>query len=147
MKISEEDLGKLTNLAEECCEVQKVVSKIIRFGWDSHHPDDPDKTPNIIRLAHEVGNVLAMIDIVDLPKEEVLLGVRMKKDGIKKHGLMAEDVEEEEEEDSPDDKLNNAYYECKAYIRMGALNDGMIADIAHDFGVTVKAIKKRIGWD
>jgi len=144
MKISEEDLGILTNLAEECCEVQKVVSKIIRFGWDSHHPDDPDRTPNIIRLAHEVGNVLAMIDIVDLPKEEVLLGVRMKKDGIKKHGLMAEDVEEYDP-DGPD--LEGAWAECQAYIRMGALDEGMIDDIAHSNKVTKKALMKRLDWD
>lgn len=88
MKITEEELGKLTNLAEECAEVQQMVSKIIRFGWDSHHPEDPERTPNIVRLAREVGNILAVIDIMDLPEDEILIGVGMKRDGLKKHGLI-----------------------------------------------------------
>lgn len=91
MKISEEELGILTNLAEECAEVQQMVSKIIRFGWDSYHPQDTNKTPNIVRLANEVGNLLAMLDIINLPEDEISIGVRMKKDGLLKYGLMEGD--------------------------------------------------------
>jgi len=139
MKVTEEQLGILTNLSEECAEVQQVVCKIIRFGWDSYHPDDPDKTPNIIRLANEIGNLLHMVDIVDVPEDEIMVGVQMKKEGIKKHGMILTDEKDED--------LERAWAECQAYIETGALDEGMIADIAHDHDITAIALTRRIGWD
>lgn len=46
----------LSLLQEECAEVIQAVSKIRRFGWDSYHPNDPQKT-NRVLLEDEVGDV------------------------------------------------------------------------------------------
>ena len=35
---------RLAMLAEECAEVIQVVGKILRHGYDSHHPSDPSTT-------------------------------------------------------------------------------------------------------
>ena len=58
---TEREREALTILQEECAEVIKEVSKIMRFGWDSHHPDDP-VTTNRRLLEVEVGQLQHMID-------------------------------------------------------------------------------------
>lgn len=45
---------------EECAEVSQAISKIFRFGYDSEH----DGKTNKERLEEEVGDLLAMIDIM-----------------------------------------------------------------------------------
>jgi NTP pyrophosphatase (non-canonical NTP hydrolase) len=51
-------------LIEECSEVSQAITKIFRFGWDSCHPTvSPNKT-NKQHLIEELGDVLALIDIV-----------------------------------------------------------------------------------
>lgn len=32
----------LVTISEECAEIQKAVSKALRFGLENHHPDQPD---------------------------------------------------------------------------------------------------------
>ena len=49
-------------LQEECAEVIQAVSKIRRFGMDNLKPGKP-KT-NREHLAEEIGDVMAMIDIL-----------------------------------------------------------------------------------
>ena len=51
-------------LQEECAEVILAISKIKRFGWDSVHPDGGPN--NRDRLAQELGDVEAMIDILTM---------------------------------------------------------------------------------
>lgn len=34
----------LVTVSEECAEIQKAVSKALRFGLGNHHPDEPDVT-------------------------------------------------------------------------------------------------------
>lgn len=48
----------LIRVIEECSKVIKVACKIDRFGWDNSHPDDPLKTPNIVLLRNEMGDVI-----------------------------------------------------------------------------------------
>jgi NTP pyrophosphatase (non-canonical NTP hydrolase) len=57
----------LTILQEECAEVIQNVSKIKRFGLNQAYED---QDTNRIKLQKEVGDVLAMIDI--LIEHEVL---------------------------------------------------------------------------
>ena len=58
-----EDLQlNLEILAEECAEVIQAKSKIIRFGINNYHPDN--EISNRTVLANELGDVLAMIDIL-----------------------------------------------------------------------------------
>lgn len=49
-------------LQEECSEVIQAVSKVIRFGWGSKHPERT-KT-NREELEEELGDLLAMYDIL-----------------------------------------------------------------------------------
>ena len=59
MNIDEE---LMTILMEECAEVQQIASKVMRFGWDSVHPEGGDD--NRTRLAKEIGDLTQMIDIL-----------------------------------------------------------------------------------
>ena len=47
---------------EECAEVTQAISKIFRFGFDSVHP--VTNKSNMESLEEEVGDLLAMIDIM-----------------------------------------------------------------------------------
>ena len=51
-------------LQEECAEVIQAVSKIRRFGFESFSPYDPSKQTNKDHLVEEIGDVLAVIEIV-----------------------------------------------------------------------------------
>ncbi|OAN76675.1 hypothetical protein A8B82_14850 [Sulfitobacter sp. EhC04] len=50
---------RLAMLAEECAEVIQIVGKILRHGYDSHHPDNP-ATDNRDLLAKEITDVAAV---------------------------------------------------------------------------------------
>ena len=58
-KIDEEELSILINLIEECAEVQKAVTKLIRFGYADAHPYT--RKTNFRRLSEEIGNTMAVI--------------------------------------------------------------------------------------
>jgi NTP pyrophosphatase (non-canonical NTP hydrolase) len=45
---------------EECAEVTQAISKVFRFGIDAKHNDKSNRD----RLTEEVGDLLAMIDIM-----------------------------------------------------------------------------------
>ncbi len=49
-------------LQEECAEVTQAVSKCFRFGLDNFKPGKP--ATNVEHLETEIGDVLAMIDIL-----------------------------------------------------------------------------------
>ena len=51
-------------LQEECAEVIQVASKVKRFGWESHHPEDELKILNRNHLEIEIGDVLAFVEIL-----------------------------------------------------------------------------------
>jgi len=50
---------RLAMLAEECGEVVKVVGKILRHGYNSHHPDTPYFS-NLAKLEAEVRDIFAV---------------------------------------------------------------------------------------
>ncbi len=50
-------------LMEECAEVQSAMSKCLRFGFEEKGPGF--EHTNIERLAIELGNLMAMIEIFD----------------------------------------------------------------------------------
>jgi NTP pyrophosphatase (non-canonical NTP hydrolase) len=54
----------LDKLQEECAEIICVCSKIRRFGWDNHNPFVTPIKTNRSHLIEEVGDVLAVIDIL-----------------------------------------------------------------------------------
>jgi NTP pyrophosphatase (non-canonical NTP hydrolase) len=49
--------------AEECSEVIKEITKIVRFGYDSCHPDNPNLT-NRDNLTEEIGDLMHMIHLL-----------------------------------------------------------------------------------
>lgn len=49
---------------EECAEVTQAISKVFRFGFDSVWPIDHSSPNNKERLEEEVGDLLAMVDIL-----------------------------------------------------------------------------------
>jgi len=67
-------------LAEECAEVIKIKSKIIRFGVRHYHPKD--QQANINCLVQELGDILALIEILKangvMKQAELDLAVQVK---------------------------------------------------------------------
>ena len=57
------ELERLAILAEECAEVQQIVSKIIRHGFDSYNPYDENKTSNRELLEKELGDLLFAMNL------------------------------------------------------------------------------------
>ena len=56
-------------LKEESAELVVATSKVTRFGVENFHPDDPEKITNRDNLVKEIGDVLAVIDIIlDTPE-------------------------------------------------------------------------------
>lgn len=56
------ELERLAILSEECGEVIQVIGKIIRHGYDSWHPSDPDKKTNREHLETELADVGLIIN-------------------------------------------------------------------------------------
>lgn len=69
---------------EECAEVIQEVSKIFRFGIDNHHKDG---MPHRNKLEMEVGDLLAMIDLMFehqlIDTDNVQTAIQNKKDKLK----------------------------------------------------------------
>lgn len=54
----------LTLLIEEACEVAQVACKIKRFGLGSYHPNKGRGFTNRAELQREIGDFLAIVDIL-----------------------------------------------------------------------------------
>jgi NTP pyrophosphatase (non-canonical NTP hydrolase) len=54
----------ITLLTEEACEVAQICCKIQRFGIGSYHPDKGREHTNRSELEQEVGDFLAIVDIL-----------------------------------------------------------------------------------
>ena len=62
--VSPAQMERLTFLIEECSEVIKEATKIMRFGFDSFHPDDPQRETNRHRLMREMADLEAAYEIL-----------------------------------------------------------------------------------
>lgn len=58
------DFEPLDIMCEECAETIQAVSKIRRFGFDNHNPMVTPVKTNREHLIEELGDLLAMIEIV-----------------------------------------------------------------------------------
>ena len=62
-------LERLALLGEELGEVQQIIGKIIRHGYESYSPYDPNRTTNRSLLEKELGDVMAAYQILVLNEE------------------------------------------------------------------------------
>lgn len=76
-------------LIEECSEVIKAATKCLRFGYSSDHGLGYGR--NDLILAKEVGETVAIIDALELDKEEFMNGFSEKisraEENKKKYGV------------------------------------------------------------
>jgi len=77
----------LAILAEECAEVIQAVTKVLRHGYSSMHPDRDED--NRFDLETECGHVrqamLALCDAGDLSKEQIHNSAAFKELNIKRY--------------------------------------------------------------
>lgn len=59
-----DSLLTLAVLMEECSEVIKEASKIIRFGQHNRHPFIENSPTNIENLTQEIGDMLAILNVI-----------------------------------------------------------------------------------
>ena len=62
--LSPAEAERLAMLAEEAAEVIQVVGKVLRHGYSSHHPDDPNETPNQRLLEQEILDFRAVCEMM-----------------------------------------------------------------------------------
>ena len=76
--LSPAEVERLALLAEEMGEAIQVVGKVLRHGYESHNPNDPERMTNRKLLMHELGDVRhsvdRMCDADDVSKQ--IIGVR-----------------------------------------------------------------------
>ena len=63
-KLTPAEAERLAMLAEECGEIIQIVGKILRHGYESHHPDDPSST-NRDLLTDELSDFYAVVQMMD----------------------------------------------------------------------------------
>ena len=82
-------------LQEECAELITIASKVKRFGVMSENPQQPGVSAQQ-RLTQEMGDVLAMIDLVckhlDITPLEVSQARQRKMDKLKIYSNLFEDT-------------------------------------------------------
>ena len=59
--VSDAEAERLAMLAEECGEVIQLIGKILRHGYTSYHPNDPDMTTNWTLLKGELNDIGAVV--------------------------------------------------------------------------------------
>ncbi len=59
-KLTDAEAERLAMLAEEAGEIVQLVGKILRHGYDSYHPDDPEMTTNKRLLCGEIEDFYAV---------------------------------------------------------------------------------------
>lgn len=73
----------LVILAEECAEVQQLVSKALRFGLEYNHLNETVQE----RLNNEVADMLCMVEILKerriLDEDALRIGIQAKREKLK----------------------------------------------------------------
>jgi phosphoribosyl-ATP pyrophosphohydrolase len=65
-QLTDAEIERLAILAEECAEVQQVVMKILRHGYESYHPKDTARKTNRKLLATEIGDLQYIITLMEM---------------------------------------------------------------------------------
>lgn len=87
-ELTDAQLERLVILAEECAEIQQIISKIIRHGYESYHPLDPSTT-NRALLAKEIGHtanaVNMLVEVDDVQQGAIFDAQDEKEETIKQY--------------------------------------------------------------
>jgi hypothetical protein len=67
-RLTPAEAERLALLHEELGEAQQIIGKILRHGYESYHPDDPETT-NRTLLAQELGHVWAATQMLIMPQD------------------------------------------------------------------------------
>lgn len=59
-----DEAERLAMLAEEAGEIVQAVGKVLRHGYESHHPDNPNLS-NRDLLAMEITDFLAVVELME----------------------------------------------------------------------------------
>lgn len=86
MNLTKEQQERLALLIEECAEVQQAATKILRHGFESINPDDPDKTTNRWALEKEISHLQIALELLrinaDTDPINISWHMRKKRDTI-----------------------------------------------------------------
>lgn len=81
-ELSNAEAERLALIAEECGEVVQAIGKILRHGYESTSPFDPERTTNRTALEKECGDLRAVIAFAavngDLDEIEIEHHLRQK---------------------------------------------------------------------
>jgi len=87
--LTPEQLERLALVMEECAEVQQVIGKILRHGYESHNPGHIVGRSNKQLLEMEIGDLSSVVRIMmlagDISEEEVTKAQLYKDLRIKKY--------------------------------------------------------------
>lgn len=85
--LSAAELERLAILSEECAEVQQVIGKIIRHGYESYNPFDEARTTNRALLEKELGHIeficRLMMNSNDVSRFDIVRSCNAKEESIK----------------------------------------------------------------
>lgn len=75
-KLTNPELERLAILTEECGEVQQIIGKILRHGYESYSPYDESKTTNRELLEKELGDIKWISELMmknkDINKDKII---------------------------------------------------------------------------
>lgn len=72
---------RLAMLAEEAGEIVQIIGKILKHGYESHHPNKPEET-NRKLLETEIGDLFGIVD--EMKTNQDLIHWRIEQSRIKK---------------------------------------------------------------
>jgi hypothetical protein len=81
--LSKEQLERLAVLSEELGEIQQIIGKILRFGYDSVSPIDEIKRTNREKLELELGDLQCTLDLMGDENNDISF-IRIERQRIKK---------------------------------------------------------------
>jgi hypothetical protein len=67
-------------LSEECAELQKEISKALRFGMDDFNPNDITKISNAERIRREIIDIETLVGMLADETKKYLWGTPQEKD-------------------------------------------------------------------
>jgi len=86
-KLSPAEAERLYLLLEELGEAQQMIGKVLRHGYESHHPEDKNMVSNRVLLEKELGHVrhamIRLCDEGDLSKEYIHACAKIKAETVK----------------------------------------------------------------